>query len=187
MPRKIDASSWRYRLAQGLLHILYGRKSHYISPWVNVGIASGIIIHHNNNVLITLRAGNIEGAGSWSLVGGFLAPEAGDTPLTGLAREVKEEIGLDIDTARLKENKPYFTYLWHNRDFIEHKNYHTFCQYYTYELAEIPNIQCLDETADYKFITKEEFIELRDNGLILFKDAICVLSYFFEIDDKKTS
>lgn len=80
MPRKIVEHGWRHCIAQWVLTLLYNRKSHYISPWVNVGIASDIIIHHNNTVLVTLRTGNIEDAGCWSLVGGFVAPDQGDTP-----------------------------------------------------------------------------------------------------------
>lgn len=99
---------------------------------------------------------------------------------------MKEEIGLDIDITQLNEHQPFFTYLWHNRDFIERGNYHTICQYYTYEVSDIPAIQCLDETADYKFITAEECATMINNGDIPFKDSVAALATFFDLELETT-
>jgi 8-oxo-dGTP diphosphatase len=63
----------------------------------NVGLA--IIITRNNQVLLVKRK-NVHGAGSWSTPGGHL--EFGETPEFCAAREVKEEVGLDVGNIRFR-------------------------------------------------------------------------------------
>jgi len=60
--------------------------------------ASAIILNDKDEVLLSKRA--IEPYhGFWDCIGGFL--ENGEDPLAGLKREVKEEIGIEVEIIRL--------------------------------------------------------------------------------------
>ena len=61
-------------------------------------IGVGAIVQYNNTVLLIKRKYEPE-AGKWSIPGGHL--ELGETPEEGAAREVKEEVGLDVKIQKL--------------------------------------------------------------------------------------
>ncbi|MES2409354.1 MAG: NUDIX hydrolase [Patescibacteria group bacterium] len=84
--------------------------------------------------------------GKWELPGGGL--DFGEKPLEGLAREIKEEMGLVIKEI---ENRPaYFTTM-----LSETKNYYYANVIYevkVFDLNFIPSNECIS----IKFVTKEE-------------------------------
>lgn len=66
------------------------------APLVGVG---AVVVHENRVLLV--RRGTEPMLGQWSLPGGVL--ELGETLTAGVAREVKEETGLDIEVVELIE------------------------------------------------------------------------------------
>ncbi len=63
-------------------------------------IAQKAIIEHNGKILLVKEAPNNEGTnpGLWDLPGGRIA--FGEKPIDALRREVREEVGLDIEVER---------------------------------------------------------------------------------------
>lgn len=56
---------------------------------------AGLIVNDAGQLLVTVRAAD-PGKGSWDLPGGFI--DAGETAEHALAREIKEELNLDVDS-----------------------------------------------------------------------------------------
>ena len=66
------------------------------APLVGVG---AVVVHENRVLLV--RRGSEPLKGHWTLPGGVL--EVGETLAAGVAREVKEETGLEVETVELVE------------------------------------------------------------------------------------
>ena len=58
-------------------------------------LETGWIINNKNEILLTRRSFNKSHGGMWEATSGHV--KTGETPLDGIKREIKEEIGLDID------------------------------------------------------------------------------------------
>lgn len=65
--------------------------------------ASALLVDPDGRVLLTRRAGD-PGEGLWDLPGGFL--EEGEDALGALARELREELGVEIQPGRLVGSLP---------------------------------------------------------------------------------
>ncbi len=63
-------------------------------------VAVGAVVVHENRVLLVQR-GSEPLKGHWTLPGGML--EVGETLAAGVAREVREETGLEVETVELVE------------------------------------------------------------------------------------
>ncbi|MGW4412695.1 NUDIX hydrolase [Nonomuraea sp. NPDC004702] len=72
-------------------------------------VGAHLILIHDGDVLLSLRANTGFADGSWSLPGGRL--EAGESLPQGAAREAREELGIVIDPADLA-----FAHLCHHAD-----------------------------------------------------------------------
>jgi 8-oxo-dGTP diphosphatase len=57
----------------------------------------GVILNPQNQILVALRPPDKTLAGLWEFPGGKL--EQGETPFDGLARELAEEIGIQVESA----------------------------------------------------------------------------------------
>jgi 8-oxo-dGTP diphosphatase len=62
-------------------------------------VVAAAMIDQNNQVLVQLRPANVSMAGLWEFPGGKV--EAGESPQVALCRELKEELGVDVDAADL--------------------------------------------------------------------------------------
>lgn len=69
-----------------------------------VDVAAGLILQEDGSLLLAERPGDKPWPGWWELPGGKI--EAGETVLQALARELKEELGIDVTTAT-----PWVTYV----------------------------------------------------------------------------
>ena len=85
-------------------------------------VGVGVLVRRGHEVLL-LRRSNVHGSGTWSTPGGHLDP--GETPETCAVREVREEVGIDVDGVRFlgvtndvfhAERRHYIT-VWMEADF----------------------------------------------------------------------
>jgi 8-oxo-dGTP diphosphatase len=65
-----------------------------VPPQVGVGVAAFIFDYSQDTVLLLKRAGS-HGAGTWAPPGGWV--EAGESLLEAAEREVREEVGMDVE------------------------------------------------------------------------------------------
>lgn len=110
-------------------------------------------------LLVTLRNPNKKAGGLWEFVGGGVL--AGETTAQAAAREVKEEIGIDIT-----ENELLFLY--------EYKRKNYFMDIYLVNKDIDVNELALDinETIDAKWVTREELKTMIDNQQVVRSVAI---------------
>lgn len=114
-------------------------------PKIEVAIC---YLRHGNRYLLLQRAPGTMQEHTWCLPGGKI--ESGESPVEGLLREVKEEIGIQLDFTQLqKAGKVYGRDLMY--DFVLHM--------YTQEVAEAQNPRLSDEHQNYCWLKKEEILE----------------------------
>lgn len=105
-----------------------------------------IIVNEENKILVLERSDKTGGPNVWSLPGGAL--EDKEDPVEGIKREIKEETGLEIS-----EIKPFSTRSYtHKEDFIVIIGYECHISHQPITLNW--------EHASYKWLTKEEALEL---------------------------
>jgi len=66
-------------------------------PTTAMHVMAGLLLDATGRVLLAQRPAGKHLAGFWEFPGGKL--EAGETPLTALARELREELGIDLQHA----------------------------------------------------------------------------------------
>ena len=76
-------------------------------PTETIHVAVGIIYHENHDILITKRPEHVHQGGLWEFPGGKV--EAGETVELALARELMEEVGIQVISAQplIKINHDY--------------------------------------------------------------------------------
>jgi 8-oxo-dGTP diphosphatase len=62
-------------------------------------VVAAAMIDENDQLLVQLRPANVSMAGLWEFPGGKV--EAGESPQVGLCRELKEELGVEVDVSDL--------------------------------------------------------------------------------------
>jgi len=86
-------------------------------------VGVGVVIRRGVDILL-IRRKNVHGAGTWSTPGGHL--DAGESPETCAAREVREETGIEVENVRFlgvtndvfeAEGRHYIT-LWMEADYL---------------------------------------------------------------------
>jgi NAD+ diphosphatase len=122
--------------------------------YLNTAAAAGALItDEEGRLLITVRA-NEPVKGTWDLPGGFVDP--GESAEQALAREVKEEIGLDIVSAEYFCSVP---------NFYEYKG----VSYATVDLAYICNVQDASKAKAGEEIDRVLFLRPADIDLNKFE------------------
>lgn len=163
----IAPDNWRYKVAQCVLSLLYGRKWHYISPWKHASIGTGIFIMHNKKLLVTKRAPHLEYPNVFCIPGGHIDIETGESMLDGLAREVKEELSIDLDLTHINERQPIDIYYKHSQKYHEIKDAGHISATYIIDLPDLPDAQLSSEVTEIRWVNFEEIKKLRaDNNYV---------------------
>ncbi len=113
--------------------------------YINSRPAVSAIIEKNGEVLLARRAVNPQ-KGEWDAPGGFL--EAGEDPLKGLKREMKEETGLEIS------NEKFFGF-YMDRYWIPIENEYTLNIFYTAKIEE-GNISPQDDVTEFRWFSLDK-------------------------------
>ncbi len=114
----------------------------------NVGVAQKAIVTRNDGKFLTVKRGATAPSHplAWDLPGGEL--EYGEDPMTGIAREIKEETGLEVSGL-----KPF--------DVFGHENIVGFWVTIAYTCEAVSSEVVLSsEHSEYQWVTKEEFLKL---------------------------
>ena len=113
------------------------------------------IINSNNEILITQRSSRAPVYPlKWECNGGGL--RQGETPLDGLVREMREELGIELDRDKIKYLKTAI-------------NGHVIKEIYAYKKdLSINELEYPDKEAqNAKWVTIDEFMKLFDEGIIV--------------------
>jgi len=109
-----------------------------------------VYIQNNKGDFLIQKRSPIKG-GQWATTGGH--PKSGEDSINGLCTEVKEEIGIDIDKAKLKLVKTIKT----EDDFFD--------LYYINMEVDLTNIVMQEaEVSDVKWATADEIRNMINNG-----------------------
>lgn len=160
---------WRYTLAQKVLAVLFGRPWHYISPWMKAGTATCIVPICRDKILLARRAGEVEFAGCWSAIGGFVEVQRGETFPQAAVREFYEETGLPLKAEQFPPS-PLLTYIKHGQYKIEEANASVVVGYYPVSIENATEfsmkLAAQPETSDFAWFTEEECLDMIELGKI---------------------
>jgi isopentenyldiphosphate isomerase len=117
-----------------------------------------IILNKNNEILITKRSNTkMVLPGKWECNGGAIA--AGETPIEGLEREIKEELGITLDREKTIYYKTVIDDDRHNiKDIFVYK-----------DDVDINSLSFSNnEVIDAKYVTIDEFMNMFNSGDIVY-------------------
>lgn len=116
-----------------------------------MGYSGAILRNNEGKILFQLRDVNGKNPNKWGLFGGGI--KKNETPINALIREIKEELGIQLSKSDVL--REYILPLI---------NYHIF----EIHLKKIPKKSNLKEGKDMKFMTKHEFLKMK-NALLRVK------------------
>jgi len=114
----------------------------------NIRVTQKAIVFRNDGKFLAIKRSKTAPSHplAWDLPGGEL--EYGEIPFSGIAREVKEETGLEV-----KDLKPF--------DVFGQENHVGFWVTIAYTCEAVsPEVVLSYEHTDYRWLTKEEFLKL---------------------------
>lgn len=130
------------------------------------------IINSKKEILITRRNLNLNRGGMWEDSHGGV--QVGETSIEGMKRELKEELGLDIEDSELILVK-----------ILKRKNVFRYC-YIVLKDISIDSISFNDnEVMDCKYVSIEEFKEIIKKGESTFTDFSQTIFSYIDINKLK--
>lgn len=117
------------------------------SYYLNASSATVALIVNNNNELLVVRRKNDPGKDMLDLPGGFI--DMDETSEEGMAREIKEETGLDATEVTYQFSYPN-TYLYSG--FLVH----TLDMFFKVKVKSLSHIEAMDDAAAYYWIPISE-------------------------------
>jgi len=117
------------------------------SYYLNASSATVALIVNNNNELLVVRRKNDPGKDMLDLPGGFI--DMDETGEEGMAREIKEETGLDATEVTYQFSYPN-TYLYSG--FLVH----TLDMFFKVKVKSLSHIEAMDDAAAYYWIPISE-------------------------------
>lgn len=134
--RPIVQNRLRYKLAQAVLRVLYGRRWHYISPWQHGSVGAEGLFFHNGKLLLGRRAAWLEHPHKLSLVGGHLNFEDKEHVGEALVREAAEEAGLSLNAAEFPLERALRATLIHGKTYRELHDVSTIVFHFVHDLTD---------------------------------------------------
>jgi len=104
---------------------------------------AGIILNDTGQLLVTVRASD-PGKGLWDLPGGFIDP--GETTEHALAREIKEELNLDVDSMQYFGTAP-------NEYTYKGVTYPTLDMAFICRVADLSKMRAMDDIEEAVFVS----------------------------------
>lgn len=124
------------------------------------------IVNSEGKILLTQRSLNKNNGGKWEPTGGLVI--SGETSKQGIKRELKEEIGLDIEDNKIRLIKEIVE---------ENENLNFFRDIYLIkEDINLDELSFNDEVIDAKYVTIEEFSKMIENN-----ESFEWLKYFLDV------
>lgn len=140
----LKRTSFRYKLVQTLGYLLWGRKLGYLSWWPHAARSAGVILVCDGRIVLGQRSNRMnEGAGKYSVIGGFVDP--GETYAEGVTREIFEETGVRLDPALFARTP----------DMMRELHIHLREQY-NMDLTAFYFVQAITPTQLAQFVTNDE-------------------------------
>ena len=126
-----------------------------------------IIFNQNNEILITKRSNTkMVLPGKWECNGGAI--EAGETPVEGLIREIKEELGINVNTDKLIFLKTV----------IKDKKHHMKEVYLYKDNIDINDLRFSDnEVIAAKYVSIDEYMKMFNAGEIVYNVDFDIKDY----------
>ncbi len=124
------------------------------------------IVNSEGKILLTQRSLNKNNGGKWEPTGGLVI--SGETSKQGIKRELKEEIGLDIEDDKIRLIK----------EIVEENEKLNFFRdiYLIKEDINLDELSFNDEVIDAKYVTIEEFSKMIENN-----ESFEWLKYFLDV------
>ncbi len=124
------------------------------------------IVNSEGKILLTQRNLNKNNGGKWEPTGGLVV--SGETSKQGIKRELKEEIGLDIEEDKIRLIK----------EIVEENEKLNFFRdiYLIKEDINLDELSFNDEVIDAKYVTIEEFSKMIENN-----ESFEWLKYFLDV------
>ena len=124
------------------------------------------IVNSEGKILLTQRNLNKNNGGKWEPTGGLVI--SGETSKQGIKRELKEEIGLDIEDDKIRLIK----------EIVEENEKLNFFRdiYLIKEDINLDELSFNDEVIDAKYVTIEEFSKMIENN-----ESFEWLKYFLDV------
>ena len=124
------------------------------------------IVNSEGKILLTQRSLNKNNGGKWEPTGGLVV--SGETSKQGIKRELKEEIGLDIEEDKIRLIK----------EIVEENEKLNFFRdiYLIKEDINLDELSFNDEVIDAKYVTIEEFSKMIENN-----ESFEWLKYFLDV------
>ena len=124
------------------------------------------IVNSEGKILLTQRSLNKNNGGKWEPTGGLVI--SGETSKQGIKRELKEEIGLEIEDNKIRLIKEIVE---------ENENLNFFRDIYLIkEDINLDELSFNDEVIDAKYVTIEEFSKMIENN-----ESFEWLKYFLDV------
>ena len=123
-------------------------------------------VNSEGKILLTQRSLNKNNGGKWEPTGGLVI--SGETSKQGIKRELKEEIGLDIEDDKIRLIK----------EIVEENEKLNFFRdiYLIKEDINLDELSFDDEVIDAKYVTIEEFSKMIENN-----ESFEWLKYFLDV------
>ena len=152
---------------------IYPSFQNYILPDTTLRINTGIILYFRRSLFLELRSDNK----MWGFLGGSV--DIGESPLTTIIREVKEESGINLIESNIELLGVYGDISDYRVALYPEGSFHFIDIIYTYQLSTLPHITLSDESLA---ISQFDFSDIPFNDLI--HAAFRPINDFIAIADK---
>ena len=136
---------------------IYPAFQNYILPDTKLRINTGIILYFRRSLFLELRSDNK----MYGFLGGSV--DIGESPLTTIRREVKEESGINLIESNIELLGVYGDISDYRVALYPEGSFHFIDIIYTYQLSTLPHITLSDESLA---ISQFEFSDIPFNDLI---------------------